>query len=398
MALGSVHEAYQNHGDVILPDDFALQQYNLAIAEHLQNLDGASLDPDHIHNYLAACMLFICIEILQAHYVSAWSLIHGAIRILNQVPEDKWQASAWPLSSLGVHLGRLQTQAVGLFGKPGIKIGLEGMAKTDSALLRVRTILPPIPERFSSITEARDMLELYTNKQTQDCEDVFSMVEASSRGSAEQILNAWNRAFDALLDEQEHTFDARQRRAATVLRIRQVTCRSGLALAKHQIHHPEDPMFWDQYLEPMTEVLDLAEEIVVGNGGENAGNENDLWANTKHRFTLDYGIVGPLFDISLCSRDPWIRRRAVSLLRKHSCREGLWDGDLAGRAAEHFIEVEEAGLEAPACAADIPSDARILDLIREFVPGERRAAMFLVKQDPNGPPGSKIKQRAEIEW
>ena len=120
-------------------------------------------------------------------------------------------------------------------------------------------------------------------------------------------------------------------------------------------------MFWDEYQTRFEQVVALAEQVV---GLSDSGDGQ----SSKNIFTLDFGIVGALYDTARICRDPYIRRRAIDTLRRYRCREGLWDGTLAARVANRFMELEESQASVPnvQTAADIPVEARISTVIPTF--------------------------------
>lgn len=85
-------------------------------------------------------------------------------------------------------------------------------------------------------------------------------------------------------------------------------------------------------------------------------------------FSLDLGIIVPLYVIVSRCRDPSIRRRGLQLLASCNRREGIWDSTLSARVAERIIAIEEEGaMSHPVLyASQIPEYARIRDLATTF--------------------------------
>ncbi len=77
--------------------------------------------------------------------------------------------------------------------------------------------------------------------------------------------------------------------------------------------------------------------------------------------------------ILLC-RDPVIRRRALSLLRRAPMQEGVWSSQAAWRVSRRIVELEEAGLGVVVrSCGDVPEHARI-EATSAVVDGEERRA------------------------
>lgn len=88
----------------------------------------------------------------------------------------------------------------------------------------------------------------------------------------------------------------------------------------------------------------------------------------KPVYSLDLGIIAPLYmAISRC-RDPSIRRRALKLLACCNRCEGIWDSTLSARVGERIIAIEEQGaMSQPVLlASQIPEHSRIRDLHTKF--------------------------------
>jgi hypothetical protein len=90
--------------------------------------------------------------------------------------------------------------------------------------------------------------------------------------------------------------------------------------------------------------------------------------SSKPIFSLDLGIITPLYVVVSRCRDPAIRRRGLQLLASCNRREGIWDSTLTARVAERIIAIEESGATShPVIYANqIPERARIRELTTKF--------------------------------
>ena len=127
----------------------------------------------------------------------------------------------------------------------------------------------------------------------------------------------------------------------------------------------------------------------------------------RYLFSLDSGIVSPLYSVARLCRDPQIRRKAIGLLREYPIREGMWDGLLAAKASEIQMEVEEElaremlpdGQTELRCASDIPREARIVTVLPQFRPGERKARCLLSKNTvPHSMDQVEWHYHRDVEW
>lgn len=76
-------------------------------------------------------------------------------------------------------------------------------------------------------------------------------------------------------------------------------------------------------------------------------------------FSLDMGVIGPLYEVSRHCRDPTLRRKIVHLLRMSNRQEGLLNSVTYAKIVETIIEVEEGGLRDVKESKDIPLQSRI---------------------------------------
>lgn len=100
-------------------------------------------------------------------------------------------------------------------------------------------------------------------------------------------------------------------------------------------------------------------------------------------FTLDIGIVAPLFDVACRCRDPGIRRRAVHVLTVSDRQEGIYSSALAAIIARGVIEVEEEGLDVKV-AGDVPGWKRVVRVGRSFDGDGRRARLEFFRMGMEG--------------
>ena len=128
----------------------------------------------------------------------------------------------------------------------------------------------------------------------------------------------------------------------------------------------DDQMLWDKY-DPMFEkIVDLAQSVLLISSSSST-------PTSVNYFTLDMAIVGPLYDVARSCRDPHIRRKAISLLRKYPRQEGLWDGVLAARVAERIMVIEETSVDY--AAFGVPRWARISEVVPTFDAERKQIAL-----------------------
>jgi hypothetical protein len=253
--------------------------------------------------------------------------------------------SAWPLEALENLLSRLQSQAVGLIGF--VSVGATVPPRLKAA------VFPGIPEEFSHASQAKDYLEFYSHMHALT-RGGFEAPKITQPQSSEfqlylSILSQWSAAFESLLTSQQDKFSEAEQRTINILKIWQTMTSAGISMHLKYEATVDDQTLWDHFEDSHRQVVALAEQVLKSTSPHISPNREPT-----HHFTLDVGIVGPLYDTARVCRDPLIRRKAINLLRQYPCREGLWDSLLAARAAERQIEIEESAVPEARSAGDIP--------------------------------------------
>ena len=157
----------------------------------------------------------------------------------------------------------------------------------------------------------------------------------------------WSTALDAYIDGIDSQTSDIEQPAISLLKIRRC-----LALISFQLQRTaiDDQTVWDPFMPMYSEILTLASTLVIVPPPSIA---------PKKSFTMDLGIIGPLYDVAAQCRDPTLRRQAILYLKSLYRQEGIWDSDLVARVAERIVSIEEKGLKDVKTSADVPEWARI---------------------------------------
>lgn len=110
----------------------------------------------------------------------------------------------------------------------------------------------------------------------------------------------------------------------------------------------------DSFLPLYRAIVSLAE---INLGLSNSGTQQT--SPLAPSFSLDMGIIGPLYEVSRRCRDPTLRRRIVHLLRTSNRQEGLLNSITYAKIVETIIDIEESGLSDVKESRDIPARSRI---------------------------------------
>ncbi|KAK0392354.1 hypothetical protein NLU13_1849 [Sarocladium strictum] len=172
-------------------------------------------------------------------------------------------------------------------------------------------------------------------------------------------LAAWSEAFQPLLlSRRESHVGRRERAGIIVLWISHLT-----SAVIGAIQFSSSEMIFDDYSSLFQSINDMALELLREEEAAAAvachaespfcHHQRQLPADyinagifspchMKPTFSMDMGIVAPLFMVATKCRVPLLRRQAIELLRGCSRREGMWDSELTARIASWVMSVEEA--------------------------------------------------------
>ena len=172
-------------------------------------------------------------------------------------------------------------------------------------------------------------------------------------------------------------------------------------------------LLWDEFVNQFARIVQLAEDIVRGLQPEvkefdvadrpvhnkvGDGVDGDEGRHKSMFFTLEPGVIVPLFVVAHRCRHPKLRRRAIALLRETWRVEGVWDSIGAAAVAERIMQIEEDGLGLDVVEELIGLDHLGPDVVKEekrthncfvIVEAEKRRVELKLTIRPNS---------ADTEW
>jgi len=227
-----------------------------------------------------------------------------------------------------------------------------------------------MPTVFTSLSEARYLLVLnwhtcsYGLNTLPSFEDPnFSQSLASWQQNSLHIFDKWSAALDAFIETRGESLTP-EVKGLRILQVQSHLALTTLRLTRTTVDE-DDQTLWDEFIPMYDKIIALAADVIEPDDGE----------NTKPSFTIDLGVIAPLFEVISRCRDPVIRRRGVSLLKSRYRQEGVWNSFLVAKVAERLVEIEEEGLGEVKSCKDVPDWARISDVHPVFDPVRRRATL-----------------------
>jgi hypothetical protein len=276
---------------------------------------------------------------------------------------------------------------------------------------------PTIPHKFHSITEARNCFDYLYNdvihaaKIVRDpSNEIAAQLHDTHTSEALERFALWDVAFASFLRNPRTRLDSKAKQAANMLNLQQITMRHTFST----MGIPGE-MLWDHFSENYAGIIELAEAILKHDGSDRnskkgTGNENGSLSSIRavyvdagvsisqqadinltdrtpacHRdydtlpirtFSMDAGVIVPLFNLIWKCRISHIRRQGIALLKFYPRQEGIWDGVLVSIACERIVAIEEEGIEDDILdPADLPEWKRILQVAVVF-DMENRSALL----------------------
>ncbi|KFZ24120.1 hypothetical protein V502_01399 [Pseudogymnoascus sp. VKM F-4520 (FW-2644)] len=331
VTLGSLHENLQACDDVQVPVTtiYSLQHYNKAVL-HLQRQLTSS--QQSIGVTLTCCILFVCFETLQRDYVTALTQLKKGLNIL----------CSWKYSHTGTGTTLLSPE--GRFIKENLLplyLHLDVQATTVienrglgfPSNIRKSTGDSKLPLRFTSTHEARYWLDvlLYSMydtivKPTNPDPDHLAQLDDMTRD--------WATAFSTYVNNQLdlNALNTSDVRAGTILKIYHT-----VAIIMIGTRLSGDDALHESFYSSFKEITTLCKSLI-------RSPNTSAPRRSTFRFSLDMGVVPPLFYVAINCRDIVIRTEAIALLAAEPRREGIWDGRMAAEVAREHADVKYSNM------------------------------------------------------
>lgn len=361
LALGALQLERESTGPLIRNRHcgFAFQSYSKAVT-HTSKLLSQS-GRDNFEKGLVACVLFICYESLQGHYSMAQMHLQNGLRIISE-------SNRTPPSSDKTHRQEVPDDILHVFSR----LDLQAMSLSESSspypfANSFRRIKPPEPVtlQFSSLAEAQYHLFEHT-KWLFLLGEILESTEPANieelllhRIGCDDELVRWLISLDSFLEKSRHhgTWTHELQSAYNLLQVYH-----GITITLCKPFSLDSELFFDQHYLQFNSMLNLLESISLATSSIDAGQRSP----SKPLFSLELGVVLPLFIISTKCREPKLRRRAIALLYSVNRREGLWDSHGAAKVAETIMKLEEEGLGDVQRANQIGNEQRVNEMFAKI--------------------------------
>ncbi|KAL9124522.1 MAG: hypothetical protein Q9217_006155 [Psora testacea] len=371
IALASMHESasLETKASHLRPLglSYSTEQYTKALSCLQKRI--ASCDARDAEVALTCCIVFIVFESMQGNHDSAILHFKSGLRILSQAhaSADSTATTSHPIRDdlMPVFL-RMNIQARSLL-RPVLPEYHELMNRQ----------FPEVPDNFTDLTQAGDSLYNLFNAGFSIFQgdkfsvapplstDVLKPASPTTRVANElarlgELVSRWHTVFTALLEQRGPTLSTRELKGAMLLKIHHICAVVALNTCTYTDNDP-----FDAFTTHFEQLVSLSKCLIEATG----------WATTPS-FTIDMGIIAPLYFTATSCRDPVIRRQALHLLENLPRQEGAWDATTAAQIAAWIISVEEQAVGQVKTASDVPARSRVRSFHAEVLVPEKKIRLI----------------------
>lgn len=332
---------------------FALHQYSKAINALRQKVFSTEYD---LRLALVASLLIVCFETYHGNYESANRHTKTAVRLIETRPTS---------TSTDV-----EPELLRAFDRLDIQTITEKDPYTLSEHLNLLNcngeILATMPEVFDDVLEARAYYAC-VGRQAAHFISAFWAVHTAPTGAvrgkpslicydtelpctsaeilalhAEKLglLERWMMSFRPVFESGRKKKGTNEFLAVTGMRTLFL-----IGWIRMKTLGAQSEMIYDQFLPVFSELVDLCHAILYPvpekdtyRQGESSGDEDG------ETFVVDMQTVMILDYVGKKCRVPWVRRKAIMLLRTRPRREAFWDSLVAASVCEWVTGIEEEGM------------------------------------------------------
>ncbi|KAH8660134.1 hypothetical protein BX600DRAFT_467289 [Xylariales sp. PMI_506] len=332
-----------------------VKEYNKAIRFLKKNIDAHD-NTASLRVALIACVLFIALEIRAGRLIKAAMHMNEGMKLLRKYLHSPTPAATAVFKHSSLNLPpiphTIEDELVAVFvdldlqvscltgEKPQLNLIADGSLRDICQPLQYMAMplfLPTAPA-IGSNEQAKQIITFITNKcldfnsqklrqklETDYC-TLRNEVRETYRNQILNSLRIWRDSYDryySTVDEAERLDQSWQRQSASML-----VQHAWLSTMLPFDNFESDETQFDEHLNHFGSIVDLASLIVP---------ENKVCVS---RFSLEFGMVAPLWWTAMKCRHPRIRHKALQLL-KNAGQDGIWDAILLSQLAGEAIQMEE---------------------------------------------------------
>lgn len=322
--------------------------YNKAIRLLVEQMTKPTFSPEV---GLVVCLLFACIEFLQADANVAFAHIRSGLNIVQELRQRKLICSAIPSAephqtSVSARSNMLEQILV-----PILTHALASALPYGASLTKDFVFLDSCPRyftgvSFASVGDARSSFFDLRNAAFMIARDMavklygslpFTEGDHQRQKDLLERHHMWLQALEAF--ECSRAVSTADKLSLSALRLGYCASYSACACIMDKTQ-----MMYDSHLDSYRNLIRHAQILIDSDHVDTSSKPIDAPAPTAN-FTFDTTVIPALFYTAIRCRCPTTRRDAIKLLGRNIAREGLWDPDQHRIVAERVVEIEEMDLD-----------------------------------------------------
>jgi hypothetical protein len=340
LALTSAHQHDQINsivGRLSTEEQFTLQAYSRAISylkPHFNLSHKVSLRVT-----LITCILFVCLEIVQRHHITAITHLSNGLELIKQY--EQCRGTTRTKSSLDYH--PTDNLVAHMFLKLSVQVNMLGYSHSHPVLVSSKLIADSLPRRFSSIAEARQHLDKLIARafELSDlCRKQEPLHQNQSALLDDQItlqadLVSWLQALTLSGLGTDPAASPLHKAACVVLRMYNFMA---VSIVEACLFADQETLFdhqWGSFLSIIACAIHARKLIEASQIHAMPGGSVGTYGTI-----IDIGWIPALYYTAIKCRIRRIRLHAIRFLASTNHREGFWDAMVAAQVAGEVMRME----------------------------------------------------------
>jgi hypothetical protein len=202
-------------------------------------------------------------------------------------------------------------------------------------------------------------------------------------GILTQRLSNWKTAFMDFDHTHRSSFSERDTDHANILEIHHCT---GTVLLAGEISPYET--IYDMFDNEFQSIVSLSSELL----------RKRLASPWGDSFSIEMGVVQPLYITAIKCRVSDIRAAAIELLGLVPRPEGIWNGQIMAKIADKVRQMEEAGIDAVSLSFERPPESCRIHSVSSDIDPQARIAKFVCDKGQGNGNGVSERRHCTVTW
>ncbi len=355
IALGSLHEDYQIRGgkyDAQLIEDPSYREVTTLYGKALRQLNEQLNKPTKTNAKLAiiCSILFACFEVLRRNNMAA--VVHyqqgmrQLMRQMNLPAADDTAVTPYSNGTYQAQHRQIPQGELDIIMRVFARYDIQACTFSKDSAERLDMEMPHTIPTSLTLEQVRNQLDNLLICVYQLIKSDLRMYRywnqsdvprqwLDRRQQAETTFSDWLNAIEVLLEKTSAPVNAVERRGLLGL---QLQIKVALIMLKMCIDSKPETTY-DMFIPDFENIVSRVERLF-----QSLALVDTKPLDPEHTdFSMELGLVHPLFFVATKCRDWNLRRRAIAQLRKAG-KEGVWEGPIMAVLAQKVMRLEEQGV------------------------------------------------------